>query len=109
MAINTPTCQACGGSIDGPQTYPLIGISIARICVSCRQDYQRLIMVTYPELTASFDEITAEFRRAQSGHPTSTGVAGGTSVFERHITINAQFIEIWDEFLEAKKETDEQG
>jgi hypothetical protein len=95
--------------LDGPHTCQIPGISIAHLCVGCRQDYQRFIFLTYPELTAEFDEAIAAFHQAHSGFPTSSGMTSGEDVFTRHVAMEASMIVIWDEFLASKKEENEQG
>ncbi len=102
-------CQACGAELDGPHTYPIPGIMIAKLCVQCRQDLQRTMMVDYPELVARFDESIGKVNRARSGFPSTSGLSADGDIFKDHVEHEQQMIRLWDEFLESKKEDDEQG
>jgi hypothetical protein len=79
------------------------GVVIARLCVVCRQDYQRLIMGSYPEFVANFDETMANLHRAGSGLPSSTGLSSDSELYTRRIELEQTAIKIWDEFIEAKQ------
>jgi len=103
MAQQPPNCQACAKPVTGAnREYALPGIGIVLLCIPCRQDYQRVLFGTYPELCASFDEVLGQVRRAQSGFPTSDGMASNADIYQRHVELEMEMIHIWDEFLSSK-------
>ncbi len=107
--MNRKPCQACGKELDGPATYPIPGIFIAKLCVQCRQDFQRVMMMDYPEQTARFDESIGKVNLARSGHPSPSGLGAGEDIFKDHVEREQQMIRMWDEWLKTKQEQDEQG
>lgn len=104
-------CQACGEELDGPATFPIPGVTIARLCVQCRQDFQRWMMMDYPELTAKFDKSIGDVNRARSGHPSMSGLSSDHDLYIEHVEMEQLMIRMWDTFLEKQKKTedDEQG
>lgn len=101
------TCQACGGGIHGPSIYSLPGIVIAHLCVPCRQDYQRLLIMNYPELVASFHASSAKINRLHSGLPSPSGLSSDqelTEAMQDHNALERQMIAIWDEFVDTKQQ-----
>jgi hypothetical protein len=102
-------CQACGKELDGPATFPIPGIMIAKLCVQCRQDFQRVMMVDYPELTARFDESIGRVNQARSGFPSASGLGADEDIFKDHVEREQQMIRMWDEFIKSKQEENEQG
>lgn len=111
MPASSDQCQACGGPLEptGPHVFQMPGIVIARLCIPCRQDFQRFMMIDNVELSASFERSIAALNKAKSGLPSASGLSEDVDVFQHHAEIEQAMIAVWDDFVKMKQAHGEEG